>query len=76
MLLLCSYLAFYFCIYIFIYHHINVLFFRSEVEGEDVIDSDFSIDENDEVVSDQEDGSGKMQKKSVVTKAYKVETGK
>lgn len=25
---------------------------RSEDEGEDVVDSDFSIDENDEVVSD------------------------
>lgn len=47
-------------------------FFRSEVEAEDVVDSDFSIDENDEVVSDHEDESGKRQKKAVVTKAYKV----
>lgn len=45
--------------------------YKSEVEAEDVVDSDFSIDENDEVVSDHEDESGKRQKKAVITKAYK-----
>lgn len=46
--------------------------YKSEAEVEDVVDSDFSIDENDEVVSDHEEEGSKRQKKSVVvTKAYK-----
>lgn len=44
---------------------------RAEEEGEDVVDSDFSIDENDEPVSDNED-EGQKKKRRLVTKAYKV----
>lgn len=39
-------------------------------DEEDIVDSDFSIDENDEPVSDQEEEAPKRRKK-VVTKAYK-----
>ncbi|XP_055586706.1 vacuolar protein sorting-associated protein 72 homolog, partial [Uranotaenia lowii] len=39
-------------------------------DEEDVVDSDFSIDENDEPVSDQEEQAPKRRKK-LVTKAYK-----
>lgn len=39
-------------------------------DEEDIVDSDFSIDENDEPVSDQEEEAPKRKKK-VVTKAYK-----
>lgn len=42
-----------------------------EKEVEDDVDSDFSIEEKDEPVSDHEDEGPKRQKK-VVTKAYKV----
>lgn len=49
------------------------LFFRANEDDEDVIDSDFSIDENDEPVSDNED-EGQKKKRRVVTKAYKVLT--
>lgn len=47
---------------------------RSEVEAEDEVDSDFSIDENDEPVSDTEDPDGTRPQKRghLVTKAYKV----
>ena len=48
---------------------------RSEKEVEDVVDSDFDIDETDEVKSDQEDADTKRPRraqKGVVTKAYKV----
>lgn len=45
--------------------------FRAEVEGEDIVDSDFSIDENDEPVSDNEE-EGQKKKRRLVTKAYKV----
>ena len=39
------------------------------------MDSDFDIDENDEVKSDIEDGEeSKRKKKGVSTKAYKVST--
>ncbi|XP_067006510.2 vacuolar protein sorting-associated protein 72 homolog [Anabrus simplex] len=44
--------------------------YQSEEEGEDEVDSDFSIDENDEVISDQEDEVQKRTKR-LVTKAYK-----
>ncbi|PNF39156.1 putative vacuolar protein sorting-associated protein 72 [Cryptotermes secundus] len=43
---------------------------RSEEEGEDEVDSDFSIEENDEPVSDQDDDEPKK-KRRLVTKAYK-----
>ena len=46
---------------------------RSEAEQDDVVDSDFSIDENDELVSDDEDSEKKRKRhKGVMTKAYKV----
>lgn len=41
-----------------------------EDEGEDIVDSDFSIDENDEPVSDTELDENR-QKKRLITKAYK-----
>ncbi|KAH9512375.1 Vacuolar protein sorting-associated protein 72 [Bulinus truncatus] len=45
-------------------------------DSDDVIDSDFSIDENDEVKSDEEvDGKPKKKRKGVVTKAYKDPKG-
>uniref|UniRef100_A0A146LNE8 Vacuolar protein sorting-associated protein 72 homolog n=1 Tax=Lygus hesperus TaxID=30085 RepID=A0A146LNE8_LYGHE len=44
--------------------------YKSEESGEDIVDSDFSIDENDEVVSDHED-DGKKGEKKVLTRAYK-----
>lgn len=47
------------------------MYFRSEEEGDDIVDSDFSADENDEVISDQED-EGSSKRRGVVTKAYKV----
>lgn len=43
---------------------------REEEEGEDVVDSDFSIDENDEPISDNEDDKQKKTRR-LVTKAYK-----
>ena len=52
----------------------NIINFRSEVEAEDEVDSDFSIDENDEPVSDVDDpDAAKPQKRGrLITKAYKV----
>lgn len=47
------------------------IYYRAEEEGEDIIDSDFSIDENDEPVSDNEEENQKK-KRRLVTKAYKV----
>ncbi|XP_044757391.1 vacuolar protein sorting-associated protein 72 homolog [Coccinella septempunctata] len=44
--------------------------YEAEEEGEDVVDSDFSIDENDEPVSDNEE-EGSKKKRRLVTKAYK-----
>uniref|UniRef100_A0A0V0GAU9 Vacuolar protein sorting-associated protein 72 homolog n=1 Tax=Triatoma dimidiata TaxID=72491 RepID=A0A0V0GAU9_TRIDM len=44
--------------------------YKSEEEGEDVVDSDFSIDENDEVVSDHEE-EGKKPQRNVMKKVYK-----
>lgn len=48
----------------------NYFLFRAEEEGEDIVDSDFSIDENDEPVSDNEEENQKKRKR-LVTKAYK-----
>lgn len=48
----------------------NNLNFREEDEGEDEVDSDFSIDENDEPVSDTEQ-EGPKKKRRLITKAYK-----
>lgn len=47
---------------------------RSEVEQDDEVDSDFSIDENDEPVSDMEEDAkgGKKKGGRLITKAYKV----
>ena len=47
--------------------------FESAASGSDDVDSDFSIDENDEVRSDLEDGDDQSKRKrGVHTKAYKV----
>lgn len=51
------------------------LFSQKNDDEEDIVDSDFSIDENDEPVSDQEEEAPKRKKK-VVTKAYKEPTKK
>lgn len=40
-------------------------------DEDDIVDSDFSIDENDEPVSDQEEEAPKRKKKAIVTRAYK-----
>ncbi|KAI9560151.1 hypothetical protein GHT06_014162 [Daphnia sinensis] len=49
----------------------NEFVFKAEEDQDDIVDSDFSIDENDEPISDQED-EGKKRKRGVVsTKAYK-----
>ncbi|KAJ8984745.1 hypothetical protein NQ317_005010 [Molorchus minor] len=45
--------------------------YEAEEEGDDVVDSDFSIDENDEPVSDHEGEEGQKKKRRLVTKAYK-----
>ncbi|XP_016983208.1 vacuolar protein sorting-associated protein 72 homolog [Drosophila rhopaloa] len=46
--------------------------YEQKDEEEDVVDSDFSIDEQDELVSDQEDAPDKKRKRGGVnTKAYK-----
>lgn len=44
--------------------------FSQEREIDDVVDSDFDIDENDEPASDQEEDE--KRKRQVGTKAYKV----
>lgn len=36
------------------------------------MDSDFSIDENDEPISDNDEEEGQRKKRRLVTKAYKV----
>lgn len=68
--------------YIFFFKQ-NFLLFQEEGDNEyesedsesDFTDSDISIDENDEVKSDAEDGEdGKRKKRGVNTKAYKVFT--
>jgi len=49
-------------------------FLRQKDEEEDVVDSDFSIDEQDELVSDQEEPTDRKRKRGGVnTKAYKVQ---
>lgn len=45
--------------------------YQSEDSGSDVVDSDFSIDENDEVKSDEDDDAIRR-KRGISTKAYKV----
>ncbi|CAG0886556.1 unnamed protein product [Darwinula stevensoni] len=47
--------------------------YQSEDSEEDVVDSDFDIDEDDEVISDNEGEQGKEKKRrsGVITKAYK-----
>ncbi|XP_066252127.1 vacuolar protein sorting-associated protein 72 homolog isoform X1 [Euwallacea similis] len=45
--------------------------YQAEEEGEDIVDSDFSIDENDEPISDNEDEESQRKKRRLVTKAYK-----
>ncbi|XP_063705376.1 vacuolar protein sorting-associated protein 72 homolog [Culicoides brevitarsis] len=45
-------------------------------DDDDVVDSDFSIDENDEVISDHEEEEGKRRKRKVVTRAYKEPVSK
>lgn len=48
----------------------------SQSDSDDFIDSDFSIDENDELKSDDEaEGKQKRKRKGVVTKAYKDPKG-
>ena len=51
--------------------------YNSPQEDDDVVDSDFSIDENDEVKSDPEDDESSRKKPKrgdgVQTKAYKVQ---
>lgn len=47
------------------------LFYRSEDEGEDVVDSDFSIDENDEVISENEEEE-KTKRSNLVYKVHWV----
>ncbi|XP_059474423.1 vacuolar protein sorting-associated protein 72 homolog [Neocloeon triangulifer] len=44
--------------------------YKSEDSGDDDVDSDFSIDENDDVISDHEDDKPKRAKR-LVTKAYR-----
>lgn len=44
---------------------------RQKGDDDDIVDSDFSIDENDELKSDNEEET-KVRKKGVSTKAYKV----
>lgn len=46
--------------------------YQSENSESDVIDSDFSIEENDELKSDAEDDDGPRRKKRLDTKAYRV----
>lgn len=48
------------------------IYFSEEDEAEDEVDSDFSIDENDEPVSDHNEEGVKTVKRRLVTKAYKV----
>ncbi|XP_058467855.1 vacuolar protein sorting-associated protein 72 homolog [Malaya genurostris] len=45
-------------------------------DEDDIVDSDFSIDENDEPVSDQEEDAAPKRRKKVITKAYKEPSAK
>ena len=50
----------------------GILNFRGNEDDQDIVDSDFSIDENDELVSDKEtEEPRKRRKKVVVTRSYK-----
>ena len=50
----------------------GILNFRGNEDDQDIVDSDFSIDENDEPVSDKEtEEPRKRRKKVVVTRSYK-----
>ncbi|XP_057365892.1 vacuolar protein sorting-associated protein 72 homolog [Daphnia carinata] len=49
----------------------NEFIFKAEEDQDDIVDSDFSIDENDEPISDQEDEGTKRKRGVVNTKAYK-----
>ncbi|EFX87536.1 hypothetical protein DAPPUDRAFT_187339 [Daphnia pulex] len=49
----------------------NEFVFKAEEDQDDVVDSDFSIDENDEPISDHEDEGTKRKRGVVSTKAYK-----
>ena len=53
-------------------HSFNKYFHRADDEVEDEVDSDFSIDENDEPVSDHEEEGPKRSRGAINTKAYKV----
>ena len=53
-------------------HFLNKYFHRADDEVEDEVDSDFSIDENDEPVSDHEEEGPKRSRGAINTKAYKV----
>ena len=46
--------------------------FVAKSDDEDIVDSDFSIDENDELKSDDDDDQPKKRKRGIDTKAYKV----
>lgn len=45
--------------------------YKEEKEVEDITDSDISIDEDDEVISDNEEDQPKRKKRGLVTRAYK-----
>ncbi|CAG9815265.1 unnamed protein product [Phaedon cochleariae] len=45
--------------------------YEAEEEGDDIVDSDFSIDENDEPVSENEGDESQKKNRRLVTKAYK-----
>ena len=50
--------------------------YSSEASDHDDVDSDFSIDENDEIRSDEEDADQPQRKrKGIDTRAYKVSSG-
>ena len=60
------------CILIILETICNKFLRRATEDVEDQVDSDFSIDENDEVISDHEDDGVKRKRGRLVTKAYKV----
>lgn len=51
----------------------NFYYFRANEDDRDIVDSDFSIDENDDPVTDNED-EGPKRRKKVVTRSYKEPT--
>lgn len=48
----------------------NLRNYRQKREEDDVVDSDFSIDENDEPVSDGDEDARPMKRRKVITKSY------